>query len=156
MIETLKAALKWMIQNIRVSTEDLDGGGGAGGGGALSSSWDITPGTAGITDHNFTGYTDSSFYRSHGDFLDSSVQSGSFDFPEFSPAAEESPRGSPVERFFNAAQSAVTNILSRSGIGSDFSVPRENLSEVFAGNVQRGAGRGFREKKPTQKYSPSS
>ena len=50
-----------------VSTEDLDGGGG----GALSSSWDITPGTAGITDHNFTGYTDSSFYRSHGDFLDS-------------------------------------------------------------------------------------
>ena len=67
MIKTLKAALKWMIQNIRVSTEDLDGGGG----GALSSSWDITPGPAGITDHNFTGYSDPSFYRSHGDFLDS-------------------------------------------------------------------------------------
>ena len=61
MIKLLKVAVKWMMQNSRVSTsKDSDEGGRA-----LSSSWDVIPGPAGITDHKFTGCSDPLFYRSH-------------------------------------------------------------------------------------------
>mmetsp|Transcript_20842 Transcript_20842/g.31447 ORF Transcript_20842/g.31447 Transcript_20842/m.31447 type:complete len:130 (-) Transcript_20842:157-546(-) len=73
--------------------------------------------------------------------------SGSFD-PDPQARAESSPRGSPVERIFAAAQSAAQSAVSNMLGGRDL-LPQD-LNEVFG----RGRG-GGRVRKPTTHFSPS-